>query len=644
MTNRLFVKEISLISPARNYSVKLRAGVNVVMGPIFTGKSSIMELIDYACGAKRPLGYPEIKKCSDVLVHMEIGGENLTIRRSLANSSAKALIYFGTMADVLSGAKIESKEVGSKHEKNKESISSEILARLGLGNIEVKSAPTQEASDTNAFSLRDLLRLLYIKQSRMGANPGFFEDDFTNFIKWQAAFKIVHGLYDSKATNISKLLKQTKDEKKELEDRLSVIQKFLAESQVPTREEIIKRIEQIITDKKRLAEKAERTKAAEIIEIGPNTELIDRRQALQIEVEKLSAQSSELERTLLQLGRLRVQYAREFNQLEFLRESSKLLSPLPILRCPACLQHVAQEANETTCYTCHRKLKDVENGVVVESQLKALHYRIGDLEKYTLELSSKRLSLQKETTEIVLQQKRIDTILESVRKRAVFPSDRMLLESAAALSELEREEDICRRNLNWLGRARGDGTNLLALQERINSLQNQLEQLRSKRPSADRVLAELSIRFSEILKFIKFPWNVDSARLDPEHFIPIVRDQDYKEIRSNGAITLIQCAWEFALLDYALSEPSLLPTLLMLDSPLNHLGRNSSDPEFRDQQIVDLFYKYLDQVDKNHGKEMQIIICDNSPPLWARHLVNIEYSGKREEGRYGLIEDEYQPT
>lgn len=643
MSGQFFMcRQIVLTSPGRNYDIFLEPGVNVIKGPIFTGKSSIMELIDYVCGAKAPLGYPEIKKCSDVLVHLSVSGEELTIRRSLANSNAKSIIHYGTMGDALAGTS-PLKEVSWKHEKGKESLSSELLERLGLGDIEIKTAPTQDASDTNLFSMRDLLRMLYIRQSRMGSNPGFFENDFTDKIKWNAAFEILHGLYDAKATHLSKSLKQAKEEKKALEEDLAVSQKFLADSKVPSIDELTKLLREIVAKKTALEEASERQKDEEIEQLGIKSELLENREDLIASANRHSAQHSELERALTQLGKLRVQYERELSQLEFLKESSTLISPIPISRCPACLQAIPHKLDEHSCYTCKRQLPQKEEELVIESQLRSLKFRITDLENYTQELAKQRNSLQNKMTEVLQGISEIDKAIETVRKRAVFPKDRQLLEQAALIAMVEKEEEQCRERLQLRYRARGDYSNLLSLQERINNLQAQLDNTRKNKPSSTEVIAELSIRFSKILKTVKFPWNVDTARLDPQHYLPIVREQDYKEIRSNGAIALIQCSFHLAMLEYSLEKQSFFPKFLMLDSPLNHVGRDNSDPEFRDQKIVDAFYAYLSSLQQSHGSQMQLLVCDNSPPPSAKHLIRIEYTGERERGRYGLIEDEFPP-
>lgn len=61
MAQRLEFRRLMLTSPGRNYEVEFHDGVNIIAGPISTGKSSILELLDYVCGAKSAPAYPELQ-------------------------------------------------------------------------------------------------------------------------------------------------------------------------------------------------------------------------------------------------------------------------------------------------------------------------------------------------------------------------------------------------------------------------------------------------------------------------------------------------------------------------------------------------------------------------------------------------------
>lgn len=172
---RLKLCRLLLLAPGAFYEVVFHDGVNIIAGPIFTGKTAVLDLIDYCLGSQDSPSFPEIRKCSDVLLECQVGGEHLTIRRPLGRAR-HALIYFECTIENLLENEMPFEEVLAVHSKGQRSISSILMSKLGLADIQVKAAPTKEASEQVSFSLRDLMAFLYVPQDRMGLKNGFFED------------------------------------------------------------------------------------------------------------------------------------------------------------------------------------------------------------------------------------------------------------------------------------------------------------------------------------------------------------------------------------------------------------------------------------------------------------------------------------
>ena len=150
---------LAIVKPGDVYDVHFRVGVNIIAGPISTGKSSIFQLIDYAFGGSRKPSYEEIAECSDVLLECVISGEVLTIRRSLQAENTKARLYEDTIEAILT-QDAQGREVWAGYHPTEATVGREVLSRLGLANIEMKTAPSQAASNVNVFSLRDLMHFI----------------------------------------------------------------------------------------------------------------------------------------------------------------------------------------------------------------------------------------------------------------------------------------------------------------------------------------------------------------------------------------------------------------------------------------------------------------------------------------------------
>lgn len=664
MSERLKFRRLLLLAPAGEYPMLFHGGVNVIAGPFGTGKSSTLMLLDYACGARLAPDQPELSKCTDLLVEMEAGGEIITVQRPLRAPSATARIYAGPIPAVKDGS-AEFLEVASRHVSGQASLSSELLKRLGLGNIETKTAPSQIASDTSTFSIRDLMHLLYVDQERMVSKKNaFFEAEFPKAIKLRAGFEIVHGLYNQDATARAAALQEAEEEALRIERFLADAQRFLDQARVPSLEEIDTSIREADRELAALTEQTTKAHASGQEQLGDNRALLQRRNALAAERATIGSRTVELNRTLTQLGRLRVQYDRERAQLEFLEESKALVGSLPVVRCPNCLQGVfPNNAHETTapalgaspagpstatvsplgvlCYVCHRLVPPENEEVSFAARLRAVQARIRDLEHYLGEVAAERNQLDARQMVLGKEVAEIDGILSRVEQTSMLPHMQAIMElgQASTLVEQHRRQLVEHRGLRE--RARGEGSNLLAVRERIRRLRDE-QDAAAPAPSPENVVSRIRSLFEENLRLTQFPflWGVD---IDSKSYMPIVRDQPYRSLQSPGAIAMVSSAWHLAVLRYALANPSRFPMLLIFDSPLSHVGHDTADHDFRDQRIVDAYYEFLGQLHREHGSEFQFIMCTNRPPGWIDEagMLAERFTGRRGEGRVGLVSDEY---
>ena len=477
----------------------------------------------------------------------------------------------------------------------------------------------------------------------MGISPGFFENIPSKAIKWRPAFEIVHGLYDEQLALLAKALSESQKEQEKLRSSLVAAQEFLTEMNVPDIETAEKQLRELQSVEGKLNERIAAHKASAVERLGEHFELMTKRDAVFLEVRNNQSSQEELTKTLTQLGRLQVQYEREQRQLQFLIESNTLISKIPITKCPSCFQKISSDKKaEKTCYLCHQNLLERDDIKGVDKQLRALNLRVKDLDSYVAELDVEKSTREKRKTALLRVLDETDDSIAQIKQASVFPKDEALLQLTHLLSDARNSMARLREYMAFRKKAQGEGSNLLNLEQRINDLKARQEAQKAERPKSDDVIAELSVAFVDKLKNFQFPYALDNAYIDGQSYLPIVRGQLYTEIRSNGAIALIQCAWHFAVLEYALKhEQSLYPRCLFLDSPLNHIGKNSKDPMFRDQRIVDGFLAYLRQLHNENKDKFQIFICYNESGTLFGDMLAESFTGLPGEGRFGLIDDEH---
>ena len=639
MSRRTEIKRLVVTSPARNYEVAFHPGVNVIAGPISTGKSSILELIDYAFGAKDPPRYPELSKCSDVILDTIVGEQAIVLRRSLKEPAAKALVYEATLDDVLSGEATPT-EVLPRHAQSQPSISLAILRPLSLGEFKVKVAPSKDASDTSSFSLRDLLRLIYIDQDRMGSKASFWEGDWIRANKWKAAFEIVHEVFDATAAGLAEALQVAERQEHELVRHFESVRRFLDQFRVPGAEALEQNEVKLGEELAKARDMQAQQRAAERTSLGASAELAVRRNAIADQERNHRARSEELRRAARQLGRLKVQYERELKQWEFLAESQLIMGSIPVSRCPACFQSVTVTHGEH-CHLCKQELQKQTTDVPVENRIRAVKRRITDLEAFLEDLGNQAKQLDDDRAALTKEIEDLDHRLRRIQQSTLIAETRAILQTNEAISLIEQKLERVREQLAYRRRAQGDGSNLAVIRENVARLRDEIKRAEESRLSPIEVTKDLSAWYQALLSDVKFPALRD-AYVDAKSYHPHVRNQPYPELSSKGAISLAVVMWHFAVLEYALKpgSRSRFPRLLMLDSPLSHIGRKATEPEFRDQKIVDAFYATLSRLQARAG-EFQILIVDNAPPPEADELLAVQFTGDPQNGRYGLIDDEH---
>lgn len=84
MRIKMKLLKLTLLGSRKNYSVRFKDGLNYISGHTSTGKTSILEMIDYALGSKEHKSYIEIgNSCSAVELELMIGTEQFLFRRKL---------------------------------------------------------------------------------------------------------------------------------------------------------------------------------------------------------------------------------------------------------------------------------------------------------------------------------------------------------------------------------------------------------------------------------------------------------------------------------------------------------------------------------------------------------------------------------
>ncbi|MGF0540587.1 AAA family ATPase, partial [Agrobacterium sp. ES01] len=142
--------------------VSFQSGLNVVYGASDTGKSYIVEAIDFMLGGKGPLpDIPEAKGYERVLLAIAFDdGSETTLLRGMTGGQFQAFEGLHTSIPDTGGSTL-----GEIHnERDESNLSSFLLSKIGLAGKRIKK---NAKDDTQALSFRNLARLAIVNEEEI---------------------------------------------------------------------------------------------------------------------------------------------------------------------------------------------------------------------------------------------------------------------------------------------------------------------------------------------------------------------------------------------------------------------------------------------------------------------------------------------
>ena len=614
--------------------------LSVIAGQIATGKTSVLEFVDYCLGASRHPRHPEIeRRARTALLEIELGSDIFVIERPLGTFT-KAYVHHSTISEMADTAHVIDERT-FRRASDPDSLSRFLLDGCELAGRELKQAPTQEASAVDPLSFRDLSDLYFLPHRRLDNGELLHERHQPRRLKLRQTLDGVFGAHDDALVAANARLEEVRDDIAELETEIDTIVAFLAEQGVDEDADLGADISS--AEGQAAAAQAELIEIEQSMEAETTTadELREVYGAASNRVAHASATVRDRETLLGRLGALRAQYADDLSKLRFAAEAGRLLDPLALTACPSCLQALDGSAGpvDGECGLCSQSLESVveTSPFDVSKEIRATEAKLRELGKSMDEIDAELAQVRTERDENIarrdIAQAELDAAVSA--RLAPFVAQRDVIQGRLAgaeqqVAELSRTRrfvagiDDRRKRLSDLGRE----------EERIKS---RVQRLKDDGQDHTDVITALSSRFGTILADFNFP-KLDDPHLD-DVFVPRIRGMRYADIGSAGASTLISLAWHLAILEEATDQDAAHPGFLMIDSPQKNL-MTEDEPDFDGELIADAIYGHLIDWSNHAGADQQLIIVDNSPRPAAEPHIVVRFSGDPDRPPYGLIDDE----
>ncbi|WP_348234943.1 hypothetical protein [Vibrio parahaemolyticus] len=571
-------------------SVSFGPGLNIIYGPSNTGKSSIVDAIDFMFGRDRKLKEkPEHEGYDQVLLGLSFSdNDNYTLVRNIQGGDIQCLS--GLHYSIPNEYKSEILKI-SKPTKKSRTISNFIFDKIGIGEKKLKKNAKNELV---SLTLRNSIPLALITESEIQKEGSpYFHKGFTKVTEESSRLKLfLTGVDDSSLLPSEKekvvvsrtakidLLNELIDEiKEEIEKKLNQNQTY----------------EQLISQREKLNINIDR-KLESLNETESSLELHSRKiKELSTELDENENRLNEVKVMIERFNLLDRQYSSDISRLENISEVGNLFIALPEDNCPLC-GSVPLEDNE-------HNLCDGDVDRLVESAI-AEKNKLFNLQ---LELSSTLENLNGEYKFLYKNQEDLTSKLEEQKSKVISLND-ILIENRRDYKESIELKDFIEKSLRLYEQKK-------SLEDKISDLtSNKTKKVTSKENKEEQLPTHALYRLSSAIKDIMNEWKFltpDSVYFDKEEK-DFVFDGKQRGSNGKGFRALTHAACSLGLMKYQ-EENDTLPHFgfVLLDSPL--LAYEEPDNINDDLSNTDINVNFFNYLSK--WKNRQIIVIENKKSI-----------------------------
>jgi hypothetical protein len=609
--NRLILRHLALFGPdVETASVEFGTGVTVVRGPSDTGKSFIVDAIDFMLGAKALKEIPERDGYSTVLLGMTLPtSDTVTLARAVTGGD------FGLYHETLRTGPVgpASRTLSGKHSAdNTENLSRYLLSKLDLDQKRVRR---NQRNETDSLSFRNVASLCVVDETAMQSETP----------------PALSGRPTDKTKEIStlRLLLQNEDDSNLVAVPSRAERNRLANAKVEVLDRLLAELEEQVNNTGPAGElrtRLDRLSAAIHQQTSSLAQRTTERAGLVNDLAKADRLANAAQRSIDDADVLKSrfqllleQYTSDLKRLEMVAEAGTLLGYFNPGRCVFCgadpeHQHLNEDCDDDTTYFGESVLAEQRKTTALRNDLLDT---LEELDAQQADLSVRRDRFVEQANEIRGQVRRLDS--------ALAPHQ-------GSLNELLESRSTLMKQL-----AAHDHT------EKLQALKIEL----ATEGEAETAAAVAGLRqstltiLSEGIAARLQAWGVPDAervRYDRAEQDVIAGDQ-LRSAHGKGVRAILHAAFTIALAQYCFDRELPHPGFVILDSPLvtyrpPEEGGPTDADDVLDASVAARFY-----ADIQHNFDGQVIIMENTDPPSGLNPVSMDipFTKNASRGRYGFF-------
>lgn len=613
----MIIRHLCFTGPVKEDAlVQLEPGLNLIYGASNTGKSSIVDAIDFMMGREnRGLKeLPEHDGYDLLILGIEFADDTqITLFRGISGGDFEC--YEG-----LHLSKPESVEPeilkATKPTKKIRSVSGVLLEKICLANKKLKKNASNE---TEKLSIRTLLPLFLITETEIQKEGSpFISGQFTKKTVEKSRLRLLLTGVDD-----SSLITNKELEKKELSRtvRLEVLDERIAEQEkiIEGGSDAGNSLEDLLFQKERLEKALSDEKASVVQTESVYLDVANARNTAREKILASNERVSEITEMLARFSLLYQHYQVDILRLNSIAEAGSLLAAMPDDDCPLC---GAKQEAQNLDHDCDGNISEVVEAASIEVK-KIL--RLRDDLKITVN------QLESESSNLALNTPTLQNELQDLNQRLQILSPDVSKARVGYTEYLEEKTEV-EKSIGLLKTL----AELEARRHVLTENQNVPEKPDVAKDAnlSTSAMDELSTKIRSILSLWSVP-NTDRVHYDNEHEDFVFNGKN-RISNGKGHRSITHAAVSLGLSKYL--EEKELPSLgfIILDSPL--LAYEEPDDAEDDLSATEVNKKFFNSL--LQWSSIQTIIFENKksvPKELETHDQTLLFTKSQNDGRYGFF-------
>ena len=591
-----YIKRITLVTGNGLQSyVEFDAGLNIIYGESNTGKSLIVDCIDYMFGASEHRFEPKLD-LKEIRMLLDVDGYSLTMSRKIDSTDFE-------VSSLVSGIDSDTYKTG----KSKKSISNVWLHLMGIEN-EVQIIQTLTGK-TQRLTLRTFHHALLIDEQRVQAVNSILSSGI-GFSKKVSTPVMSALLYF--ATENNYLPEEAGKDKATRKERKDAVKKFVDRSMSKLAEKKISELQNLSKESPaEIQQKMDQVLNAIGAAEGALEEATNQSRAIADKIIEIDSQIAECRVLRNRNASLQTQYDSDIKRLTFIVEGDIHGEDIPKLdHCPFCNGELPK-GKEESCMAA---------AVAEVSKIEA---QIRDLRSVQESIAAEMKELTSARSVLVEQRRQIDTRIRAELRPQISELRAHLADYTLALNQYKAKELI------------ESFSDVLVSELRVTEEEESVVVNVNVPNKFNEVFEDkLNAILKNLLEECNYQ-NFTGARFDSDDYDVVVNGH-LKRSQGKGFRAFLNTILAIAVQNCLDEYNSYRMGLLVVDSPIlslkekeDHIGE-----EHTSETMKTGLFKYL----LSHQDDRQTIIIENEIPKLDYSSAHLEEFTKDENrGRYGLI-------